>query len=133
MFIGWDFEHIGQYKELQVSPQGEWVDLDINRDAPRMAEGMKWNSGYSVKARVDGAARTWYGEMRIPFSAIDTRPTRPGLEFRIGLYRIAGTGEKKHYAWSPTGRPISTCRRPSACCGWKKPFPGPRARGFLPR
>src|SRR5436190_1614315 len=30
VFIGSDFEHIGKYKELQVSPQGEWVDLDID-------------------------------------------------------------------------------------------------------
>ena len=33
-FIGSDFEHIGRYKEFQVSPQGEWVDLDIDRDEP---------------------------------------------------------------------------------------------------
>jgi hypothetical protein len=104
VFIGWDLEHIGRYKELQVSPQGEWVDLDINRDDSKAAEGMKWNSGYSVKARVDDVSKTWYGEMRIPFSAIDTRPTSPGLEFRVGLYRIAGTGQKQHYAWSPTGQ-----------------------------
>jgi hypothetical protein len=65
---------------------------------------MRWNSGYSVKARVDDASKTWYGEMRIPFSAIDTRPTGPGLEFRVGLYRISGTGQKQHYAWSPTGQ-----------------------------
>ena len=104
VFIGWDFEHIGRYKELQVSPRGEWVDLDINRDDSRAADGMKWNSGYSVKGRVDETATIWYGEMRIPFSAIDTRPTQPGREFRIGLYRIAGTGQKQHYAWSPTGQ-----------------------------
>jgi hypothetical protein len=28
VFIGSDFKNIRQYKELQVSPQGEWVDLD---------------------------------------------------------------------------------------------------------
>ena len=101
VFIGWDFEHTGRYKELQVSPQGEWVDLDINRDDSKAAEGMKWNSGYTVKARIDEAATTWYGEMRIPFSAIDARPTQPGrVPNRPG---IAGTGQK-HYAWSLTGQ-----------------------------
>ncbi len=103
-FIGWDFEHIGRYKELQVSPQGEWVDLDINRENTQAAEGMKWNSGYSVKGRIDPDAKIWYGEMRIPFKAIDTREPQEGRELRIGLYRIAGVDPKKHYAWRPTGQ-----------------------------
>jgi len=103
-FIGWDFEHIGRYKELQVSPQSEWVDLDIDRDNSQGQEGMKWNSGYSVKARIDREAKIWYGEMRIPFQAIDTRPPQEGRELRIGLYRIAGVNAKKYYAWRPTGQ-----------------------------
>ena len=102
-FIGSDFTHIGRYKEFQVSPQGEWVDLDINRDDAKSAEGMQWNSGYAVKARIDAQAKVWYGMMRIPFRAIDTRPPEKGRELRIGLYRIAGVDPKKHYAWRPTG------------------------------
>ena len=58
-FIGWDFEHIGRYKELQVSPQSEWVDLDIDRDNPPVQQGMKWNSGNSVKGRIDSQAKIW--------------------------------------------------------------------------
>ena len=73
-FIGSDFERLGRYKEFQVSPQGEWVDLDIDRDNSQAQQGMRWNSGYSVKARIDATARVWYGVMRIPFGAIDTRP-----------------------------------------------------------
>jgi hypothetical protein len=106
VFIGWDANRIASYKELQVSPQSEWVDLDIDRDNPRTQAGMRWNSGYTVKGRVDAAAKVWYGEMKIPFSAIDERtgPMR-GREFRIGMYRIAGAGTaKKFYAWSPTGQ-----------------------------
>jgi hypothetical protein len=38
-FIGSDFEHIGRYKELQVSPQSEWVDLDIDRGNPKEQQG----------------------------------------------------------------------------------------------
>ena len=103
-FIGSDFEHIGRYRELQVSPQSEWVDLAIDRDDPKGQEGMKWNSGYTVKGRIDRQAKIWYGEMRIPFRAIDTRPPEKGRELRIGLYRIAGANPKKYYAWRPTGQ-----------------------------
>ncbi len=101
-FIGSDFEHIGRYKELQVSPQSEWVDLDIDRDSPKTQAGMAWNSLYTVKGRIDAPHKIWYGEMRIPFRAIDPRPPQEGRELRIGLFRIAGAGAKKaYYAWRP--------------------------------
>jgi len=104
-FIGSDFEHIGRYKEFQVSPQSEWVDLDIDRDNPKTQAGMAWNSGYTVKARIDAPHKIWYGEMRIPFRALYTgaaRVPQEGLELRIGLFRISGPGEKKaFYAWRP--------------------------------
>lgn len=104
-FIGSDFQQIARYKEFQVSPQGEWVDLDIDRADPKRQQGMQWNSGFSVKARIDPEARIWYGVMRIPFRAIDTRSPEPGRELRIGLYRIAGVEPMRtYYAWQPTGQ-----------------------------
>ena len=105
VFIGTDFDHIGHYKELQVSPQGEWVDLDINRDDSKAEGGMAWNSGYKVKARINEQRRIWWGEMAIPMSAIGVTAPKAGMEMRIGLFRIAGAGEsKKFYAWQPPGQ-----------------------------
>ena len=78
--------------------------LDIDRENRAGQAGMSWNSGFLVKARIDEASRTWYGEMRIPFTAIEQRPAEPGREFRIGLYRIAGANPRTYYAWSPTGQ-----------------------------
>jgi hypothetical protein len=104
-FIGSDFENIARYKEFQVSPQGEWVDLDINRADPKAQQGAAWNSGFEVKARIDRERKIWYGEMRIPFAAIDSRQPQPGNELRAGLYRITGVEpNKKHLAWRPTGK-----------------------------
>jgi hypothetical protein len=85
-----------------VSPQGEWVDLDIDRTSPR-GQGAKWNSGFQVKARIDSARRLWYGEMRIPFAAIESRPVRPGLELRAGFFRISGVEPQRGYlSWHTT-------------------------------
>ena len=104
-FIGSDFEHISRYREFQVSPRGEWVDLDIDREDPKRQGGMKWNSGYTVRGRIDEASKIWYGEMRIPFAAVDVRPPEPGRELRVGLYRIAGVAPTRmYYAWRPTGQ-----------------------------
>ena len=105
-FIGSDFDRIGFYKEFQVSPQSEWVDLAIDRDNPKTQEGMAWSSGYTVKGRIDPTARVWYGEMRIPFTAIDARTPEKGRELRIGIFRLAGpSAARVQYIWRPSGEP----------------------------
>jgi hypothetical protein len=105
-FIGADADRIGFYKEFQVSPQGEWVDLAIDRDNPKGQGGTPWNSGFVVKARIDASARVWYGEMRIPIASIDPRPPEAGREFRIGLFRLAGPSTARvQYLWRPSGQP----------------------------
>ena len=66
---------------------------------------MAWNSGYTVKARIDAQARVWYGEMKIPFSAIDTHAEK-GRELRIGIFRLAGPSTARvQYIWRPSGEP----------------------------
>jgi Carbohydrate family 9 binding domain-like len=105
VFVGSDFEHITRYKEFEVSPQGEWVDLDIDRLHPLPEGGWLWNSAFEVKARIDTGKKVWYAEMRIPFSAIDTRPPAPGHELRINFYRCQGPPpHRKFIAWQPTGQ-----------------------------
>jgi hypothetical protein len=89
-FIGSDFENIKQYKEFQVSPQGEWIDLAIDRGNSAKQEGAAWNSGYQVKARIDSDKKIWYGEMKIPFASIDPKKPVPGTKLRIGLFRMEG-------------------------------------------
>lgn len=103
-FIGWDTTHITRYKEFQVSPRGEWVDLDIDRGDRAAQQGMAWNSAFTVQAHIDETARVWYGAMRIPFAAIDPREPSRGQTLRVGLYRIAGSEPRTFYAWQPTGQ-----------------------------
>ena len=99
-FIGVDFKNIQRYKEFELSPQGEWVDLDIDLDQPQNEDGWKWNSGLKVSARIDKAAHIWYGAMRIPYSAIDPRPASAGNTLRINFYRCQGPTSTRHYlAW----------------------------------
>jgi hypothetical protein len=90
VFIGSDFQNIRRYKEFEISPQGEWVDLDIDLSKPHHEDGWKWNSGFTVAARIDPATKTWYGVMRIPFSALQSHAPSVGDEFRINLFRSQG-------------------------------------------
>jgi len=100
LFIGSDFQNIRRYKEFEVSPQGEWVDLDINLDLPDHTVGWTWNSGFQLAARIDSSAKIWYAAMRIPFTALDSRPPEAGRTFRANLFRSQGPPERrKSIAW----------------------------------
>ena len=103
VFIGSNFEDIQRYKEFEVSPQNEWVDLDINLHAPHHENGWLWNSGFDHATRIDETKHIWYAVMRIPFKAIDSRAPAPGLTFRVNLFRTDGpAGATKEIMWRPT-------------------------------
>ena len=102
-FIGSDFQNIRRYKEFEISPQSEWVDLDINLDSPHPQDGWLWNSGLSAEARIDPHAKIWYAFMRIPYSSVDTKPARAGSVLRLNLFRAQGSEPgRKQLSWQPT-------------------------------
>ncbi len=105
VFLGSDFTDIKRYKEFEISPQGEWIDLDVDLHKPHHEDGWVWNSGFEISARIDQAAHVWYGAMRIPYSAIDKRPPTPGNTLRINLFRSQGPESHRHeIAWqAPMG------------------------------
>jgi hypothetical protein len=103
VFIGSDFEHPRRYHEFEVSPQSEWVDLDIDLDHPHPEGGWLWNSNFTVSARIDRGLHTWYGFMRIPYAAIDTRPAAAGNKLRVNFFRCEGNGPGRIYlTWQPS-------------------------------
>lgn len=104
VFVGADFDRIWQYREYQVSPQGEWVDLDIDRKEPKPEGGWLWNSGFEVAAKIDAGAKRWIGAMKIPISSITDKKVGKGFEFRANIYRIQGPPPQRRFlAWRPTG------------------------------
>lgn len=107
LYIGADFENINLYREFQVSPQGEFLDLNIDSSVARPGHSDErfWDSGFKVKARVDSARKIWCAEMRIPISGIDEREPKAGNEMRVNVYRLSGTEKNRDFfmAWQPTG------------------------------
>jgi hypothetical protein len=104
VFAGADFDHIRRYREYEISPRGEWVDLDIDRDHPLPEGGWLWNSGFANKTRIDEKNKVWYGVMRIPIQSIDSRTPANGVEMRVNFYRCQGGPgpDRKFIAWQPT-------------------------------
>lgn len=103
VFIGSDFKNVQKYKEFEISPQGEWLDLDIDLTKPHHEDGWTWNSGFSVAARIDPVSKIWYGAMRIPFSALDDRTPSIAEAFRVNLFRSQGAPPNRvQVVWQPT-------------------------------
>lgn len=102
VFIGSDFRNINHYQEFEVSPQGEWVDLDIDLNKPHHEDGWTWNSGFQTSARIDVANHRWYAAMRIPLSSFDKRLPVAGNEFRMNLFLSEGLAPNHQaVAWQP--------------------------------
>jgi hypothetical protein len=103
VFLGTDFKNIKLYKEFEISPHGEWIDLDIDLRKPHHEEGWVWNSGFEHEGRIDEAKRTWYAVLKIPFSALGVAKPKPGMTFRANLYRTEGPpNDTKAILWQPT-------------------------------
>ena len=93
IFLGSDFKDIRRYKEFEVSPQGEWIDLDIDLALPHHEVGWTWNSGFEVSARIDRKAKIWYGAMRIPFASLMTQAAQGWNHLSREPVPQAGTAE----------------------------------------
>jgi hypothetical protein len=101
--IGSDLKNINLYKEFQVSPRGEWVDADVDREHWNVERQLSWASGLKVKARIDEHESVWYGEMRIPMSDLCVETPRKGIEWQGNFVRGQGPRPRKVIAWRPTG------------------------------
>jgi hypothetical protein len=103
MFLGDDWTNIRHYREFEIAPTGDWIDLAIDLD--KQSYDPTWRSGWKTLARIEEATQTWYAAARIPLKAVSTQPVTAGTKWRANLYRIEGLGEDpvRHFlCWHPT-------------------------------
>lgn len=96
-FIQSDPTYPGHYLEFEVSPNGLWIDLDIehgDRSDPK--------SGMKCRTHVDERAKIWTAELSIPIRSL-TRFFDPGSIWRVNFFRVEGSLEPRFYSsWRPT-------------------------------
>jgi predicted TIM-barrel fold metal-dependent hydrolase len=100
-FIGADFDDIDSYKEFEVAPNNDWLDLDIGRRSKKV--DWAWNSGWQHATQNNASRKVWTCEMRIPLASIDGKGlVSPGTRWRINLYRCDDSESPRAYlAWNP--------------------------------
>src|ERR1700680_1028605 len=102
-FLGDEWTHIKHYREFEIAPTGDWVDLAI--DLGRDISDAKWNSGWQRQGRIDEGHHIWYAAARVPLKSVSEQPVKAGTKWRANLYRIDGLGEdpQRHFlCWQPT-------------------------------
>jgi hypothetical protein len=102
-------KHMRQYYEFEVAPNNQWLDLTVNLDDGKDFPHPDWDSGWDHATRVDGKAKIWSCEFRIPLSSMNVSGIKPGEVWRLNFYRMDGKEEgdnKRHFmGWSPISPP----------------------------
>jgi hypothetical protein len=103
MFLGDDWTNIRHYREFEIAPTGDWIDLAIDLD--KRSYDHAWRSGWKTAARIDSESHVWYAAAQIPLKAVSNARVRPRTKWRANLYRIEGLGDdtRRHFmCWQPT-------------------------------
>jgi alpha-galactosidase len=101
-------ERVNHYYEFEVSPNNQWIDLEIDKDKDPFNDA-GWNSGFEHATRIDEQNKIWTCEMRVPVKTMSVATIKTGDEWRINFYRADGPGDdstRRFMSWStiPEGR-----------------------------
>lgn len=98
LFLCEDDATPGRYMEFEVSPRGEWIDLDITAEEGTIRSSAALRSGFRAAACIHREQHRWLAFLRVPLS-----PGHAGREqvLRLNLFRSQGPGPVE-LAWQPT-------------------------------
>jgi hypothetical protein len=103
MFVGDDWDNIRHYREFEIAPTNDWIDLAIDLNSKSFDH--TWRSGWETLARIDEAEKIWYAAARIPLKSVSGKPVAAGTKWRINFYRIDGPSPdaNRHFmCWQQT-------------------------------
>lgn len=86
-----------RYAELEVAPNGFWIDLQI---APEGKSDLR--SGLRRMGKIDRQTKSWSAVLEVPLRSL-TQKFDPSAIWRCNFYRVEGESEPRFYsAWQPT-------------------------------
>jgi alpha-galactosidase len=109
VFLQPDPSRLHEYKELEISPNGMWIDLDVS---PNSLADLK--SGMERSVFLDKPSQTWSAEIAIPLKSL-TPKFDPAHDWKVNFFRVEGKQEPRTYlAWRPTDTPQPNFHVPEA-------------------
>jgi alpha-galactosidase len=101
--------HARCYKEIELAPNGLWLDLEI---AP--GEKRDLRSGLRRRVNIDEHTKQWHGVVALPMKSLAARFEMPAV-WRVNFFRVEGVTEPRFYsAWRPTNTPEPNFHVPEA-------------------
>lgn len=109
VFLQPDRSQLYRYKEFEVAPNGQWLDMDVCARQFRELQ-----SGLERSVHLDSAKRQWVAELKIPMKSL-TDTFNPSSVWYVNFYRVEGAREPRTYlAWCPTNTPQPDFHVPTA-------------------
>jgi len=109
VFIQSDPTYPGHYLEFEVSPNGFWIDLDIEH-----GERSDPQSGMKCRTKIDKNAKIWTAELAIPMHSLVQYFDQSSI-WRANFFRVEGETEPRFYSsWRPTNTPQPNFHVPTA-------------------
>jgi hypothetical protein len=85
------------YKEIEVAPNGFWIDLEISPGQKR-----DMSSGLRRRVNINEHNRQWHGVLALPMKSLVESFQIPAV-WRVNFFRVEGASEPRFYsAWRPT-------------------------------
>jgi alpha-galactosidase len=101
--------HPSCYKEIEVAPNGSWIDLEI---APGQTRDLR--SRLRRRVSIDETQRLWRAVLAVPMKSLIARFEMPAV-WRVNFFRVEGAEEPRFYsAWRPTNTPKPNFHVPEA-------------------
>jgi alpha-galactosidase len=109
VFIQPNSESGHTYKEIEISPNGNWLDLALNN-----GKGSDLNCDMKSRASIDVKEKVWRAEIAIPLQCL-TRQFDPKSDWRVNFFRVEGAEPNRFYsAWHATKTPKPNFHVPEA-------------------
>jgi alpha-galactosidase len=113
VFLQPDPSNPHRYWEFEISPNGNWIDLDINLDQPPAHHGNP-HSGMKSRVYLDEKQRIWTAEIALPIRTL-APAFDPKTDWRVNFFRVEGPTEPRFYSsWRPTNTPQANFHVPEA-------------------
>jgi alpha-galactosidase len=99
----------GCYKEIEVAPNGFWIDLHIASGEKRDLQ-----SGLRRRVTINEREKQWDALLALPMKSLAARFEMPAV-WRVNFFRVEGAVEPRFYsAWRPTNTPVPNFHVPEA-------------------
>ena len=97
------------YKEFEVSPRGQWIDLEITPDSVQPL-----HSGLRRVVTSNQEKKEWVAQLAIPMKVL-APGFDPATSWKVNFYRCEGVDPQRAYlAWRPTNSPKPNFHLPAS-------------------